>query len=76
MVTDKDGTPLENPSTIIPFIPSHLPKDPMTDRIAELEQKLSETLAELGHALNSVHQMRRWLLQIRTISGNVNFDVV
>lgn len=63
------------PRAVIPI--SALPKDPDTVRIAELEETLSQTRTELAYALNQTHQMRRWLLQIRQISNNINLcDIV
>jgi hypothetical protein len=74
---DPQTTGLSEVPDIVQFPPKDkLPNDPQAARIAELEETLSQTRIELGHALNAVHKMRRWLLQIRTITNNVNFDVV
>ena len=76
MKSEDDKTQPKEPSHVVPFNPKALPNDPQKIRIAELEEKLSEARSQLGLALNSVHQMRRWLLQIRNITTHVNFDEV
>jgi hypothetical protein len=69
-----DPTYPEDPTDVIPFIPTELSKDLQIIKIAKLEEELSDSNSKLGLALNAVHRMRRLLLEIRNITTHVNFD--
>ena len=45
---------------------SDLPNDPQSVRIAELEEKLSQTRAEFAYMLNQLHALRVYVSQIKS----------